>query len=51
MQCYEFRNNIQWVEYYYIMVTNVLVPLSRVTHPNIKQIDHIFSYIIIHAEE
>ena len=39
-----------WLEYYYV-INNVFVPLSRVSRPSIKQIDCIFSYIIMHAEE
>ena len=36
---------------YYCMVNNVFVPLSQVTCPSIKQIDCIFSYIVMHFEE
>ena len=34
-----------------LLYMDVFVPLSQVTHPNIKQIDCIFSYIMMHIEE
>ena len=43
MQCYEFSNYIQWLEYYCV-INNVFVLLSRVSRPSVKQIDCIFSY-------